>query len=257
MTVQTTYDQDPAVAAVGMLAYVRSDDEILSRTSAVRQLEEVTVDTAVNSTQYDVTINGTTFSFTSDASATKTEIRDGLVAAINGGSEPVTAEANASDTFYVESDNYGDDESFTISVGSNLSVAQLAAQAQKAGFGKMLVTDDRGDDDQVRLPRVAAEITGNAREGVAIRDRAKESNANEYPTQASVAVLREGEIWVEVEDAVSKDGDVYVRYASGSGGSALGSFRSDADSSTAALLPRAKFMTTTSAGELARVEISK
>ena len=33
------------------------------------------------------------FDFTSDGTATATEIRDGLIAAVNGGSEPVTAAA--------------------------------------------------------------------------------------------------------------------------------------------------------------------
>lgn len=47
--------------------------------------------TVANSTAYTVTINGTAFSFTSDASATAAEIVTGLIAAVNGGAEPVTA----------------------------------------------------------------------------------------------------------------------------------------------------------------------
>lgn len=47
-----------------------------------------------NSTVYTVTINGTAFSFTSDTGATAQEIVEGLTAAINAGSEPVTASEN-------------------------------------------------------------------------------------------------------------------------------------------------------------------
>lgn len=50
---------------------------------------------AFNTTVYTVTINGTAFSFTSDASATPSEIATGLVTAINLGTEPVTAVDNA------------------------------------------------------------------------------------------------------------------------------------------------------------------
>lgn len=51
----------------------------------------VTVTTVLDSTVYTVTINGTAFSFTSDATATAAEISLGLTTAINLGSEPVTA----------------------------------------------------------------------------------------------------------------------------------------------------------------------
>ena len=44
-----------------------------------------------NSATYTVTLNGTVYSFISDASATAAEIVTGLSAAINGGSDPVTA----------------------------------------------------------------------------------------------------------------------------------------------------------------------
>ena len=44
-----------------------------------------------NSTTYTVTINGTAFNYISDSTATDSEIVAGLIAAINAGSEPVTA----------------------------------------------------------------------------------------------------------------------------------------------------------------------
>lgn len=50
-----------------------------------------------NSTAYTVTINGTDFTYTSDATATVAEITAGLEALINAGGEPVTATDNITD----------------------------------------------------------------------------------------------------------------------------------------------------------------
>lgn len=46
-------------------------------------------------------------------------------------------------------------------------------------------------------------------------------------------VLEEGAIWVSCEEALAVGADVYVRYASGAGGSVLGLVRSDGDTSSA------------------------
>lgn len=60
------------------------------RTHAPTQIYDLTP-TAGNVRVYTVTINGVTFSYTSDSSATVAEIVTGLTTAINAGSEPVTA----------------------------------------------------------------------------------------------------------------------------------------------------------------------
>lgn len=70
------------------------------RTSAQTAMTRVlTVAQVLDSTLYTVTINGTAFTFTSDATATNLEIAAGLVSAINLGSEPVTATDNVDGTF--------------------------------------------------------------------------------------------------------------------------------------------------------------
>jgi hypothetical protein len=66
------------------------------RTNVVTQTIDLTP-IAFNSTLYTVTINGTAFTFTSDATATVAEITLGLVTAINLGTEPVTATDNTTD----------------------------------------------------------------------------------------------------------------------------------------------------------------
>lgn len=64
----------------------------------------VIIDTVANSTLYRVTIGGDDHDYTSDADATDIEIRDGLIAAIAAGSQPVTPEALADDQILLRSE---------------------------------------------------------------------------------------------------------------------------------------------------------
>lgn len=66
--------------SINKIAIGRQDSTIVTYTPTV-----------VNSATYSVTLNGVLFSYISDSSATAAEIVTGLSAAINGGSEPVTA----------------------------------------------------------------------------------------------------------------------------------------------------------------------
>jgi len=81
--------------------------------------------TVANSTAYSVTINGTTFSYTSDSSATASEIVAGLIAAVNGGAEPVTA--TGSTTLILNPDVASTYYSLTAS--ENLSIAYTASNS--------------------------------------------------------------------------------------------------------------------------------
>ena len=94
------------------------------------QSDRISVDVVADNTQYDVTINGTPFSFTSDADATAIEIGAGLVGEINGGSEPVTATDNLDGTFDLVSDNAG--LAYTLSVGTGLSSTSVAENVNMA-----------------------------------------------------------------------------------------------------------------------------
>lgn len=62
--------------------------------------------------------------------------------------------------------------------------------------------------------------------------------------------------WVTVEEDVSAQDAVYVRYATGGGGSQKGAFRKSADTSTAAAVTGARYLTSASAGGLALVAIN-
>lgn len=113
------------------------------------------------------------------------------------------------------------------------------------------------DDDHVKLPTSAAEVT--AARGIAVQDWLSEitvSGVQTYPVKSAVGVMRQGRVWVQVEEAVNDGDDVFVRYATGAGGSQKGAFRKSADTATAGALPTAKYVTTASASGLAMVEIN-
>jgi len=76
----------------------------------------VAVSDVENDTDYDIYINGTKFSFTSDSDATAAEIAAGLVAAVNAGSEPVTATDDADGTFTLSADVSG--TAYTLKIDS-------------------------------------------------------------------------------------------------------------------------------------------
>ena len=87
------------------------------RAANVSQQDVVTIDTIENAVTYTVTINGTAFDFLSDADATADEITAGLVAAINGGAEPVSATDNVDGTFDLDADVLG--EAYTLALSDD------------------------------------------------------------------------------------------------------------------------------------------
>lgn len=80
-------------------------------------------------------------------------------------------------------------------------------------------------------------------------------NAAAYPIKNAIPILRDGDVWVWVEEAVVLTDQVFVRYTA-SGVNKPGNFRTDADTATAALLKGAKFVTETSGAGLAIVRLS-
>ena len=75
--------------------------------TATAMTRVMTVATVIDDTDYTVTINGTAFTVDSGSSATNLTIAAALVAAINGGTEPVTASDNLDGTFDIVEDTAG------------------------------------------------------------------------------------------------------------------------------------------------------
>lgn len=86
---------------------------------------------------------------------------------------------------------------------------------------------------------------------------ASSSNGELYRDGQMVPVLEEGAIMVRVEEAIAVGDPVYVRFASGAGGSQLGAFRNDADTATCRLLKGAYWITGASGAGVAELYFSK
>ena len=82
--------------------------------------------------------------------------------------------------------------------------------------------------------------------GITVRDLARENDSSAtvtgYDQYDTAAIMVKGNIYVQVEDAVTAGEPVYVRYTVDTG-KYLGAFRSDTDSGKAAKLPNAVYMT--------------
>ena len=267
---QLTYSLNPGGALPGMI-FGSGVMDVISKTNSTNQLNNVLVVNAVNSAVHDLDFvftlaDGSTVSatatFTADGSATKTEIRDGLIAAVNDHATIglyVIAVSVDSDEFTIERLSSSEGASFTLASSgdtpSDLTLTTLVADSQEIPFGAFVVVDAQRGDEFCRLPRLSTDIGGKTL-GVAKMDTSLQPNAGGYVTQSTVAILEKGKIYVTCEEAFTYGADVYIRYASGAGGSVLGAVRTDADTSTAAQLTRAKFISSGAADTVALIELS-
>ena len=124
-------------------------------------------------------------------------------------------------------------------------------------IGKMLVADTTAGKarNAAKLPAAAADITKPAAMGIVMWDQSREGGSD-WPALRPTPVMRRGRIWVLAEGALTRWTHPFIRYASGAGGTELGSFRGDADTATAAQCPWVIVLTDATAGNLALVEIS-
>jgi hypothetical protein len=124
-------------------------------------------------------------------------------------------------------------------------------------IGKLLCADTTVGKvrNAAKLPVLAADVSKPAAMGIVPWDQSREGGVD-WPTLRPTPVLRRGRIWVTAEGAVTRWTVPFVRFASGAGGTELGSFRGDADTATAALCPWALYLTDAAAGALVLVEIS-
>jgi hypothetical protein len=108
--VQTILSQNPKVERVVVGREENTDKQIIRLTPV-----------AVNLTDYVVTINGTDFTYTSDATAAIAEITAGLKTVIDLGSEPVTTTDNST-SLDIEANTVADQ--FTLAVNSRALLLQ-------------------------------------------------------------------------------------------------------------------------------------
>lgn len=254
--IQLTFEEQPAIGFPGMAFTADPRTSIKSGLNSSRKLISVAI-TASNSQVYTITINGVAYTYTADGSAATTEIAAGLVAAINVPTNTVVLAAGTDTPITLESKI---DADFTVSYSAGTGALTPTTVVPAAGALPVAVCvcqDERHPDKQaVRLPRQASDVTSGRAIGAVLSDVAKISGVQFNP-YTMVPVLESGRCFVTVEEDVKKGDDVFVRYASGSGGSQLGAFRKSDDTSTAAQLPRAIYDTDGSAGGLAVLKLNR
>lgn len=124
-------------------------------------------------------------------------------------------------------------------------------------IGKMLTADKTAGlvRNAAKLPAAAADITKPGAMGIVPWDQSREGGSD-WPIKRPTPVMRRGRIWVLAEGAIARWTHPFVRFASGAGGTELGSFRGNADTATAAECPFVLALTDAEAGALVLVEIS-
>jgi hypothetical protein len=128
-------------------------------------------------------------------------------------------------------------------------------QAAAIPFG-VGVTKTTGDGNY-KLPAAA----GDKVYGIAVHshdyDQRNLTGAQGVDIDQDFNLLEEGVVYVKVEEAVVDGDPVFVRYASGAGGTQLGSFRKSADTATAGAVKGAIYRSSAAIGGFAVVEFSK
>lgn len=192
--------------------------------------------TAVNSILYQLVFHGSNgldyvAEYNSDGTATATEIRDGIQAAMVSMGIPITAVDLNADALTCTSNDpnvtWTVDEDPTASIAFAETVAPVLNVLQGV------------------VERVHSVVNAvNAGEGVAAG-------------QAFSAVTK-GRIWVEVEEAITADTDqVWIRHTASGSNTALGRFRNDSDSNTCFRVPQgARWRKGSSGAGLALLELN-
>lgn len=132
-----TASEDLRVLLDDMFAQNRKPELVLigRRAAAVAQVINVSIDGTTDGT-FTVTINGNDATFVA-SSNTATEIRDGLVVAINGLGEPVTAAPGAGDTLDVTGDDPG--VPFTLTTSHDTATGQISSTVTTPAVRNTLV----------------------------------------------------------------------------------------------------------------------
>jgi hypothetical protein len=104
-------------------------------------------------------------------------------------------------------------------------------------FGALVYESAEG---KATLPTATGNVTAG-RVGVALIDHNKASGVG-YEIGDAVRVMKRGRAWIANEEALAFGDTLFVRFASGAGGAALGSFRNDADTATASTPPNVSLL---------------
>lgn len=145
-----------------------------------------------------------------------------------------------------------------IADGSVSDVISLKA-TEEIIFGVGVVRESEG---AIKLPDLGADFL----EGISVRSHSQ-ANPNQEPDAFlnatgtpsykegdDAAVLRLGDVWVRVEEAVTPDDAVFMRFTAGVG-EQKGAFRTDTDGGDAVAVTKARFLSSTTGAGIAKLRL--
>jgi len=154
-----------AVAETGEI-FENPEDGFITRSNA--QILVIEVTTVADSTDYTVVINGTSITYNSGVAATNLTIAAGLVSAINGETEPVTANDLGGGEFDITTDQ--DDLGFNGSVGSELTITSRTSPLLFEAIDTGPITVLSGTFTEIVTPVSGWDAISNIENGVAGRN---------------------------------------------------------------------------------------
>jgi len=232
--------------------------DIIGRNNYSKKLDQVTVDNP--NVAVTCTINGTAFTVNVGAATlTKTALAELLAAAVNAGSEPVTAYFTAAaELITVESDVVG--TTTTVVGTTECTVVAQIGNAAAINFG-LFVCQDLLYTDVARVPIVATDITNNKlARGITVHPQAIEQfyqsdGGAGYALNVEMSIVKKGTVWVTAETAMAVTDSVYARYTV-NGATVLGGIRNDGDSSKAGIIPTARVVRPVAVAGLCLIDIN-
>lgn len=236
-------------------------DTLINNQGNVAAVTDVTI-TAANTTAYTVTIGGRAVTITSDGSATTQEIRDALIAAIlaNPDVASLIVPTSGGAAILRLTERFAQNPAVSIAVGANLSAATITAHANgepmPAGIAVTRGTPDAGCRLMVDANSVVLGVTTFAHAMFQGLRLPVEGDAL-FPPNSEIGVLRDGEVWVRVEEAVTPASAVHVRHTPNGANQQRGAFRASVDSNTAVAWTAASYKSSAPAGGLARLSVKR
>lgn len=265
---QINYGEQP-VAVVGQVA-TYEDAVIDSLTNELlAQVSTLTVGGTASDGTYSVQATGPdgevlTAEFVRGAGETNAQIATALAAAmsptwlnaftiVDGGSGVLTLTANHGGRVYTF---------ITAAPGTGTLVAANTQTAGGVDIQMGVAVAEGSDDDLAAVlsgSTVDDDLAGIVVRGIdgLVNDLGEGGAPAVFQPGSTLSVLRRGEAWVTVEDAVAKGADAFVRIANPAAGDPVGLFRSDADGGDAIEMTGARFASTTTGRGLAKVRINR
>lgn len=229
-----------------------------------RQVDTITMTSAVAATTYTFTIdlgNGpVAVSYLSGATTSLAAIRDGLIAAARAKSEfedKVFPNVGGASALTLTATKPG--EGFTTAESdANLTLANTTPNVvtEPIPFGRAVVRGSTGVRSAI-LPST----TGQKFEGVVERVHSNvdpiEGSADEVTPFSDMSVGHKGMWYVQIEEDVTPQDDVFFRHTAGAGGTQPGAWRTDADTATADQVTNARWVDNGTAGGLGLLALNE